>query len=74
MSLDIEGAARAAYEAAMTITGERPREPWKSLPTYWQRVYRVQAQAVADFLLPPPPPEAPVPAMDSLLDLLEEAE
>lgn len=53
-----ERCARAAYEAAMTMSGDGltmrgdglPYEPWETVPHRWQLIYRVQARAILDLL------------------------
>lgn len=69
MNLDIEGAAAAAYEAAVTIKGPRPHEPWETLPEYWKRIYRRQAQAVVDYMRLRAPIDDVVVAIPGQLDL-----
>ena len=52
MSDLIDRCARAAYEACMTLRSDpdQPYQPWETLPDRWQRIYRVQAEAVRDVL------------------------
>ena len=52
MSDLIDRCARAAYEASMTLRSDpdQPYQPWETLPDRWQRIYRVQAEAVRDVL------------------------
>lgn len=52
MSDLIDRCARAAYEASMTLRSDpdQPYQPWETLPDRWQRIYRVQAEAVCDVL------------------------
>ena len=50
VTIDIDGAAEAAYEAAVTMNGPKPHEPWSSLPEYWKRIYLAQARAVIDHI------------------------
>ena len=52
MSDLIDRCARAAYEACMTLRSDptQPYQPWEALPDRWQRIYRVQAEAVRDVL------------------------
>ena len=49
----IDRCARAAYEACMTLRSDpdQPYQPWETLPDRWQRIYRVQAEAVRGVLL-----------------------
>ena len=53
MSDLIDRCARAAYEACMTLRSDpdQPYQPWAALPDRWQRIYRVQAEAVRGVLL-----------------------
>ncbi len=53
MSDLIDRCARAAYEACMTLRSDpdQPYQPWETLPDRWQRIYRVQAEAVRGVLL-----------------------
>lgn len=53
MSDLIDRCARAAYEASMTLRSDpdQPYQPWETLPDRWQRIYRVQAEAVRGVLL-----------------------
>ena len=48
----IDRCARAAYEACLTLRSDpdQPYQPWETLPDRWQRIYRVQAEAVRDVL------------------------
>ena len=52
MSDLIDRCARAAYEASMTLRSDpdQPYQPWETLPDRWQRIYRVQAEAVRGVL------------------------
>ena len=63
-----ERCARAAYEAAMTMSGDGltmrgdglPYEPWETVPHRWQLIYRVQARAILDLLDAEAMPESPL--------------
>ena len=52
MSDLIDRCARAAYEACMTLRSDptQPYQPWETLQDRWQRIYRVQAEAVRGVL------------------------
>lgn len=46
----IEQVAKAAYESG--FTAGQPHEPWENISPYWHRVFRRQAVAIAEVLLP----------------------
>ena len=66
MATSVEGAAKAAYEATVRIIGAEVHEPWETVPPYWQRAYRAQAQAVIDYLNQKPAPPSPSPGQLAL--------
>ena len=69
----IDRCARAAYEASMTLRSDpdQPYQPWETLPDRWQRIYRVQAEAVRGVLLAES--DEPVVADPDQPDLWEES-
>ena len=63
MSVNIEGAAEAVYEAGFTV---KPHDTWSNLPEYWKRIYRAQARAVIDHIGGQDPSQ--IPGQMSLFD------
>ena len=57
MTIDIEGAAEAAYESIFTEKPGRPKAPhesWATLPEFYRNQYRRIARAVIDHVIPSP--------------------